>query len=556
MKTEARIAIFACIIACMVVNITAQYQPQTCNMLRKCVRRECASGVFPGEPVYSSSFEPWISASKTRDVYLASNQQARCAVGGSLDITYAITYNGGETWRTFDLPWTVCPNNSMKLDVITPTRSSDTSTVIAPRSGFMYAIIMAGELNHTDNLRYTSIYATRSTDGGQTWDPIQTVENSSGPIRTPPGVPIFGVYLDKTTINVHPMNEKYVYSVYHGLDQATLSDSAHVTVSTDYGKTWNKPVIAYSQPNPPVAPVVSGSFDGQQLVIIPEGHAHAGRLVMSQTQQFVKLIDGVEYYSAQVVVLLSDDKEGKTWSEPIIAADLFEGYLADEVPSVKNPYPTAGRPSGTRSGMALAEIAVSEETGNVYISVQAGDKNGLIASYLLYSTDAGVTWNKMTVAGEAGVTDAFYPSVAVQNGKIGYSYIAVDHAASNETFWAVNSWFKQYEEHSLALQRTIRLNDETRNFYNSMFVSNAYTLGDYNRITSTRDGFVINHVLPNNVSPLDGSVVEPLDLAALPIIPDESGLGTGFKWDLVDRQSPNVFKIVHGHQVKINQYCH
>jgi hypothetical protein len=172
----------------------------------------------------ATSLETFLAVDPTNPNHLAGIwQQDRWDNGGSRGLVVGISFDGGQSWQDAPLPGvSLCSGG-------TTQRASDPWLAFAA-NGDLFATALVLDQN-ISNLRVT---ASKSTDGGLSWQAPVAIPNSSG--------------ADKESIMTDPSDPQTAYVVWTGAYSRT----------TDGGQTWA-----------PARRLATGS--GSQIVVLPDG---------------------------------------------------------------------------------------------------------------------------------------------------------------------------------------------------------------------------------------------------------------------------------------------
>lgn len=301
-------------------------------------------------------------------IITAGFQQGRYNDGGSVDIGYATSQDGGATWADGNLP-------KLTTEVGGPfDRASDISIAYGA-DGTGYAQTIAFNQN---NPRST-VTVQRSTDGGLTFsDPVLVVDDND-----------VNIFNDKNWIAVDTNKASKhfgrIYTVWSRFitTGATTVSPGEVSWSDDGGQTWS----AFTNVSAPDA-----STEGLLPLIHPDG---------SVTVVYDWTVGTQDFEAAQ-----TSRDGGKTWSAPVKIAE----FLGSGVP-------------GMRTG-GLPAAAVDPTTGRLYVVWQDARFNpdGLNDIVLSSSAD-GRTWSAPSVVDPkvAGL-DRFTPAVAANGNAVHVTY--------------------------------------------------------------------------------------------------------------------------------------
>jgi hypothetical protein len=177
---------------------------------------------------HATEVEPDTFASGSTVV--ATFQVGRFFNGGSSDIGYATSTDGGATWGTSSFLSGLTFNAGAFSGVNSPfERVSDPSVAYDAK----HNIWMISSIPLATNLSVPFIYVNRSTDGGATFgNPVQI-----------PAPPVKKVDLDKnwTVCDDHPASPHYG-NCYTEFDNFGQNDLEYMSTSSDGGSTWSTPV--------------------------------------------------------------------------------------------------------------------------------------------------------------------------------------------------------------------------------------------------------------------------------------------------------------------------
>ncbi|HMJ00896.1 MAG TPA: sialidase family protein [Gaiellaceae bacterium] len=181
-----------------------------------------SAGTVIATPISSDPYTNTSSQHKTQlepdsfayeNTIVATFQTGRFFDGGSSNIGWATSTNGGRTWTTGMLPGTTIYQNGPWA------RISDPAVAYDP----LHDVWMISGLAIDQNVSGAAILTSRSTDGGLTWqNPVTTVTSP-------------GTFLDKNWI----VCDTWASSPYYGNCYTEWDDSRmSMTTSTDGGLTW------------------------------------------------------------------------------------------------------------------------------------------------------------------------------------------------------------------------------------------------------------------------------------------------------------------------------
>jgi hypothetical protein len=226
--------------------------------------------------------------------------------GGSSNIVYSTSQNGGQTWTTGGLPGT-----TVNADPPGPwPRISDPSVAYDPQDNVWLALGLGIHQNGTGHI----LLVNRSTDGGLTWtNPVVAGEST-------------GSFWDKTWIGCDTWPQSPYYgNCYIEFDDNGAGNQVLMVTSTDGGLTWGS-----------LHPVNGPSGLGGQPVSLPNG-----TVVVPYTAN----------YSAVYAARSTDG--GNSWSTGFVASQISAGNQSMRDP----PMPTAEVDSSGRIYVAWSDCS-------------------------------------------------------------------------------------------------------------------------------------------------------------------------------------------------------
>jgi hypothetical protein len=314
-------------------------------------------------------------------IITAAFQQGRDGpFGGSADLGYATSQDGGRTWADGNLPMlTTVVGGPFQL-------ASDAVVAFGPDGSDYAQTIAFGETNPR-----SAVTVQRSTDGGVSFGPPSLVVDDNS----------VNIFNDKNWIAVDTFKRSphfgRIYAVWarfittgSGASAVTHSPSA-VSFSDDHGKTWSpvrfaNPVTADNQGNIPlVHPDGSITLVYDHFVPSPTNPNQGNDVETAQTSH-----DG-----------------GVSWSAPVTIGQ----FLGSEVPGMR----TGGLPAAAIDPVTGAMYAVWQDT--------RFNPSGLNDIVLSESSDGGTKWSApLVVNPKVAGLDRFTPAVAADAGGVHITY--------------------------------------------------------------------------------------------------------------------------------------
>jgi hypothetical protein len=237
-----------------------------------------------------------------------------------------------------------------------------------------------------------AMLATRSTDGGRSWQAPQTLV-LDGATR----------FNDKNTLTVDTLDPRFVYAVWDRLDEAG-NGPVLLARSTNAGASWEAAREIYVPPAP-----IAGSAQtiGNRIAVVAAG---------PQRGTLVNVLVQIEVSAGRTLntvrVLRSTDR-GLSWGAAV---------LVGEHRSVGTRDPATG--TAIRDGGIIPAIA-SAPDGSLWVAWQdsrfsGGVRDGIVVSR---STDGGLSWSAPVLASNSGTAAAFTPTLHVrEDGLVGLMY--------------------------------------------------------------------------------------------------------------------------------------
>jgi hypothetical protein len=373
-----------------------------------------ASGISPftpncngapqlGTEYRNSEVEPWVSSNPTDPRNLiGAYQQDRWSTGAANGTLTAVSFNRGRSWtHPTPPPFSRCQGGNA-ANGGAYERATDPWVSFGP-DGVAHQIALSVS-GPAPNFDISAVLVSRSTDGGQTWGNITTLQRDTSA----------NLFNDKESITADPTNKRFVYAVWDRLQVQDINNPASpfsgdtlFARSTDGGRTWEPTRTILDFPDNSRIQTL-----GNQIVVLGDG-------------TLVNVFDLIQQGLPLVAVQRSTDK-GATWSAPIVVDVLFSS--ATQGQGVIDP----SDQHAVRTGDLLPEAAADPRRHSTTLHLVWQDIRFTLAAPLPYfndqivmasSTDGGLTWTDPKRVSENKLTQAFTGSVDVnERGAIDVTY--------------------------------------------------------------------------------------------------------------------------------------
>jgi hypothetical protein len=365
----------------------------------------CHGAPQAGTLYLGSEVEPWVEVNPTNPSRLVGvYQQDRFSSGGSSGQGVSISNDGGANWS--QLPVSAWPKFS-RCNGAAPGSAGDFERATDPWVSFgpdgrAYQISLA--FNDTRNLD-NAVLVSRSTNGGSSWDAVQTIRRDNDP----------NVFNDKESITADWTNASNVYAIWDRLVFPTerAQGVSFLTAAAFRGPTWFARSTNGGSSWEPARPIFDpGQNDqtiGNQIAALPDGD-----LVNVMT---VFRNDNQQKRKGGFISVLRSTTKGATWSGEIPVNRLGTVAVTD---------PETGE--DVRTGDIIPDIATDRRAGtdNVYVVWQDARFTGFARDQIAFakSTDGGLTWSAPVRINAVKSTQAFTASIEVDAaGNLGVTYL-------------------------------------------------------------------------------------------------------------------------------------
>ncbi|MEM5388402.1 exo-alpha-sialidase [Paraburkholderia phymatum] len=429
----------------------------------------------PGTNFVNAEVEPWLAVNPANQSNLIGVwQQDRWDNGGAHGLVAGYSFDGGQTWKQTNLPFSACANG------LGYERASDPWVSIGP-DGTAYSVSISFNQSNNNN----AVAAAVSTDGGITWGNLSVLIANNEPT-----VQFFN---DKESVTANPIKAGVAYAVwdrlelpngnpYANLHTAAFRGPAYFSKTVDGGKTWSSPSVIVKVPS-------RQQTIGNQIVV----DSRNGTLY-----DFFNLISPPFSVTANKVAFIKSTDDGATWTKPQIIADLRTVGVTD--PNTNEPL---------RTGDIIPEPAIDAATGQLYVVWQDSRFNGgqFDEIALSTSTDGGKTWSSPIRVNTPTGHAAFNPSIRVNSaGTVAVTYYDLrDLQAGNMTTLPTNIWRTTSTNGGQSFGGEVKVSGP----FDMKLAPNAegFFVGDYQGLDVRGTSFVPFFVQTNSGSPANSTDV-------------------------------------------------
>jgi hypothetical protein len=440
------------------------------------------NGEQPGILYRGAEVEPHLAANPVDSRNLvAAWQQDRWSNGGADGLVAKYSRDAGKTWLGGATPpFSRCgggtAENRGDFD-----RASDPWVSFGP-TGDVYFAALAFDLT----VQRGGVLVSKSTDGGESWGPIQQLILDTDP----------AAINDKEAITADPLDASYVYATWNRLyfpDDGTILGPTYFARSTDAGQSWEPAREIFD-------PGTNNEAHGNVVHVLPDGTLLIG----------FNLITNVAEPTRQDVALIRSVDRGVTWST--------EPTLVSELGTVGTIDPRDGH--AVRPGSILPVFAVDPRPDQATVYVAWHDarfSGGLVDQVVLSrSTDGGLSWGEPVLLSPPGA-QAFTPSLHVDDqGVLTLTYFDFTFSTNSSPDLATDYWMIRSFDLGASFTERKRI---TRRSFDLAAAPDAggYFIGDYMGLAGT-DGL---HTLIVDTNP--GAVDDATDVVSLRLLPGNEG---------------------------------
>lgn len=364
----------------------------------------------PGINYVNSEVEPWVAVNPANPSnVIGAWQQDRWSNGGAHGLVAGYSFDGGQSWKQTNLPFTACAGG------LGYERASDPWVSIGP-DGTAYTVSISFNQSNNNN----AVAAAVSKDGGQTWGNLSVLIADNEPSLQ--------FFNDKESVTANPVKAGVAYAVWDRLELPNANPYANLHARAYRGPTlFSKTVdggVTWSSPAEIVKVSSQQQTIGNQIIV---------DLRNGTLYDFFNLIRPPANTSESHVAFIKSTDDGATWSKPQIIADLNTVDVVD--PNTNEPI---------RTGDIIPEPAIDPATGRLYVVWQDARFNGRQYDEvaLSSSSDGGNTWSAPTRVNTPSGRVAFNPMVRVNTaGTVAVTYYDLRNlAAGNTTTLPTDYW--------------------------------------------------------------------------------------------------------------------
>ena len=416
--------------------------------------------VSPEQP--DTTVEPSIAVNPSNPLNaVAGFQVGRVAGGGDATNGYAVTFDGGKTWKNGFIPGLTTGRGG------TFDRASDAVLAFGPNNTVYYSSLIFNDVSGGG--LESAIVNNTSTDGGKTWGPVTIVQDDPG-----------GGLNDKNWVVVDQGSEggHHLGRVYVVWDRIA---GVIAKYSDDQGKTWVAASPVYA-PNVYAAQGI-GSFP----VVLPSGDLFVAFMAdvappaatAKPGDELAEAISGVSKVSSATFVGAGMIPGGAPLPPAVVASvATFTGN------GVRHQ----------RAGSLLAADA-DPRTGRRYVVWEDGRfrtdaANDAVLSY----SDDGITWSapvRLNKGGTADNLDHYNPSVAVhKDGTVDVTYRQRQESASADvTTYSTNidTFVARSHDRGLTFGAPLKVDLAPSDSRFGAFSRGGLFQGDYDQIATAGD---------------------------------------------------------------------
>jgi hypothetical protein len=444
---------------------------------------DCNRAQPPTAAYVDAEVEPYVAINPRHErQMIAVYQEDRYPNDGANGVLAARTSDGGATWS---VPPLAAQPSFARCSRGDASNGGDYEKASDPwvsfdSEGRAYFVAVS----YNDSNWDTSELVSTSSDQGRTWGPPATLirDNQDNLID------------DRPAVTADPTRADTAYVVWERHFSAPADKArgeVYFAMTRDGGRSWSTARPIYRTP-------LGQQTSANQIVVLPNGD-----LLNVFTQ--LALGAGSTHPRHDRIVLVRSSDGGRSWSPPTTVARTSVKGVSD---------PRTG--DLVRVGDSFTDVAVDprSDTHNVY--VVWGDarftRNGDQQIALVRSRDGGRTWSAPRDVSSNRRTQAFVPSVAVNDqGAVAVTYYDFTSDSATSRALATDYWFTQSSDRaetwSSRQQVTTRPFDLRTAPYNGGFF-----LGEYQGLAGTNAKFIATATITNDRNLLNRTDIRAVQL--------------------------------------------
>ncbi len=374
---------------------------------------DCNGATFPISAAYiNAEVEPYVAINPTNpNNLIAVYQEDRYPDDGANGVLAAVSFDGGRNWQVPTLQYQPLFSRCADLD---GTHGGDFEMASDPwvdfgADGTAYFAALAFNKSDAETAEFVSVSHT----GGRTWArPVSVIRENVAHVSD-----------ERPAVSADPTRQHTAYLVWdrHRSAPATKAAGAiFFSRTADGGKSWSTARAIYETP-------IGVQTSANQVVVMPNGD-------LVNVFNELGLDTGSHHPRHDRIALIRSADGGLTWSKPTTLA-------TSSVAGVKDPQTGAM----VRAGDSFTDIAVDPRPGTNTIYAVWGDSrfahNGTQQIVLAKSIDSGRTWSEPVPVSAAPGTQAFVPSVAVNDhGEVAVTYYSFSAGMSDSRALRTQYW--------------------------------------------------------------------------------------------------------------------
>ncbi len=433
---------------------------------------DCNGPAFPISAAYvNAEVEPYVAINpRNLNNLIAVYQEDRYPNDGANGVLAAVSFDGGRNWQVPTLKFQPLFSRCAGAD---GTHGGDFEMASDPwvdfgADGTAYFAALGFNKSNADTAEMVSV----STTDGRTWgSPIPVIREN-----------IADVSDERPAVTADPTRPHTAYLVWDRHRSAPASNAAGAVFfsrTTDGGKSWSTARAIYETP-------IGMETSANQIVVMPNGDL--GNV-------FNELAQDTESHHPRHdrIALIRSVDGGLTWSKPSTLA-------TSSVAGVSDPQTAAM----VRAGDSFTDIAADPRPGTNTIYAVWGDsrfaRDAAQQIALAKSTDGGRTWSEPLPVSTDQRTQAFVPSVAVNNrGEVAVTYYSFSVKKSESRALMTQYWITLSPNGGQGWSTPQQLTPHPFNLRTAPY-NGGFFLGEYQGLAAAAHSFVAVATFANSRS--------------------------------------------------------